>query len=319
MNKQKIITKAGTFDSLKYDAKKGCITATTAFGISATLDFVIRKMNGESSEEALKNSAITGIKNGVSVFAMYVITSQLSRTNVASIFKPSSEALVNTFGDKFAKTIIKIYGVNRVGETTTENAAVKLLQSQALATTVTIIVISLPDAIDLIRRRISAQQMIKNLAVTTGGTIGGVVGGLAGGVAGNAIIPGVGTTVGKVIGSGVGGVLGSYGTEKIMNIFIEDDAEKMMEIIQNVFYEESVNYMASEDEADEVAEQLAMELKGSTLKDMFESDDKEGFARLLICPLFDEIIADRPLVKCPTSEEMRYELKDQLKDVVFIH
>lgn len=315
----KNIAKAGTFDSLKYDSLNGCITATTAFGISTTFDFVIRKMNGESTKDALKESAITGLKSGTVVFAMYVVTSQLARTSAVNIFEPSAEALVNTFGDDFAKTLINVYGINRTGNEATKKAAINLLKNQALATTVAIVVISLPDAVDLIRGRISAEQMIKNLAITTGGAVGGVVGGVAGGAAGNAIMPGVGTTVGKFIGSSAGTLLGSYGTEKVMDIFIKDDAEKMMEIIQNVFYEESINYMASESEADKVAEQLAMELKGSTLKDMFESENKEDFAKLLICPLFENVISERTLVNIPSSEEMRYELKNQLEGVVFIH
>lgn len=313
------ITKAGKIESLIYDSAKGCVTAATAFGISTTLDFAIRNLNGEEWDEALKNSATVGLKTGANAFAIYVITSQLSKANVAKVFEPGAQALVNTFGDDFAKTLIKAYGVNKTTTTGARNAAKQLLQSQTLAATVTIVVISLPDAVDMIRGRISAKQMIKNLAITTASVAGGTIGAIAGSAAGTAIAPGVGSAVGGTIGGVAGGVAAGMGAEALLSIVIEDDAEEMLEIIQNVFHDEAVNYLATEEEAESVAESLSYALTGKTLKDMFESENKEEFASKLICPLFDEIVSKRPIVKMPTSEEMRYELKEQLKGVVFIH
>lgn len=313
------LTKAGNIDSLLYDASKGTVMATTAFGISTTLDFAIRKLNGESWNEAIKNSAMVGLKTGATSFAIYVITSQLSRTGVQNVFTPATSSLIKTFGDDFAKNLVKAYGVNSLTTKSARKAAEKLLNNQALGSVVSIVVITTPDVVDLIRGRISAKQLLKDLAVTTAGVAGGTVGSIAGSAAGTAIAPGVGSTVGGIAGGVIGGAAAGYGAELLLDVFMEDDAELMLQIIQDEFYNLSVDYLVTEDEAELIANELSTQLTGKKLKDMFASEDRNVFAVELMTPLFDSQVSQRSLTKMPTNDEMRYELKNQLSDVVFIH
>ncbi len=313
------LTKAGTIESLTYDAVKGCVSAATAFGISTTLDFALRLYNGENWKDALKESSVFGLKTGAKVFAIAVISSQLAKTKVVTLFKPAAEALVKTFGDDFTNVLLKAYGVNMLTNTAKTNAAVTLLQSQALVQTVTIIVLSVPDVIDLINGRISAQQLLMNLATATAGVVGSTIGGIAGSAAGSAIAPGAGSTVGGIAGGIVGGVIGTYGANAVLHIFYKSDAEKMMDIIQDEFYKYSSDYLVSEKEANSIAEQLKVQLEGDTIKEMFASEERDVFARDLLEPLFEKTLAERAKIKMPSNEEMRYVLKEELQDIVFIH
>ena len=50
----KNIAKAGTVESLTYDAVNGVITASSAFGVTAVITFATSVWNGEDFDKALK-------------------------------------------------------------------------------------------------------------------------------------------------------------------------------------------------------------------------------------------------------------------------
>lgn len=229
----KNLAKAGNIDSLKYDAANGTVSAVSAFGISAVVNFAVNKFNGVSTAEALKSSAIEGLKTGGMAFGSYVISAQLSKTGIMEVFRPSSEALVRTFGDDFANALIQSTGktgVKLTAEQATQQAA-KILRSNALISTVTVVVFSIPDAIDLFQGRISKKQFIKNFAVTAVSVVAGAAGGYVGGALGNLIVPGVGTVPGAVVGSLLFGVAGGWGADVISDYITDDDAEEMYVIV----------------------------------------------------------------------------------------
>lgn len=315
------LAKAGTIESLTYDAINGTVSAGCAFGISSLIVYSVSCLNGATWRDALKTSAIQGAKAGGIAFGTSVIASQLARTNVANIFAPSSEALVNAFGDDFASALLKSVGRETTGLTgsTIKTQAVKVLQNQALTAGVTVVLLSSSDVVDIIRGRISVEQLLKNLAVTTAGVAGGYAGSVLGGMAGTAVAPGIGTTAGSVAGGVVVGGAAGYGAEKLLGIFVKDDAEKMMVIIEDNFLQIAQDYLVNENEANDIADALQKELTGDNLKDMFESNDRNKYAQDLIEPLVVAEISNRKPIKAPTAAEMRAELKDSLKGVVFVH
>lgn len=316
------LAKAGTVESLTYDAVNGTVSAGCAFGISSLITYSVSRLNGVSPKEALKTSAIQGLKAGGVAFGTSIISSQLARTNITKVFVPSSEALVKALGDDFAKALLKSVGkeaINDVPAATIRTEAAKILRSQALTAGVTIVILSAGDVADIVRGRVSAEQLLKNLAVTTAGVAGGYAGSALGGVAGSAIAPGIGTTLGSIAGGVVIGGIAGYGTEKILGIFVKDDAEKMMAIIENNFSQLAQEYLVSEDEAIHIADALQGDLTGNNLKDMFASENQNKYAQELIEPLVVAEISNRETIEPPTAAEMRTELKDSLKGVVFIH
>ena len=312
------LTKAGNIESLKYDATNSCVTALTAFGIGTTLDYVIRIHNGENYKQALKESAIVGLKTGSRAFAISVITLQLAKTSVVNIFTPTSEALVNVFGDKFAEALINAYGINSVGQSS-RTVAVNFLKTQALAQTVMLIVIEIPDVIDMIEGRISGQQLIKNIGVTLAGIVGGTAGYFLGSTLGGGVAPGAGNVIGGLLGSFAGGGLASYLADLGFSAFIIEDAEIMLDIIEEEFYKLCEEYLITEEEGVMIADKIGSLFTPDVLKDMYASKDKHEFAREKLISMFEETITTREKIEIPTDSEMRYELKDSLKGVVYVH
>ena len=317
----KNIAKAGNIDSLKYDAQNGIITASAAVGIGFVLDYAVCMINGDDALEALETASMNSLKTGGVVFCTYVISSQLSKTGLSTALMPASEAIAKALGDDVAKSILNTSGVSTAGLSSAARttAVAKIINSQAIFATVTVVVLSTGDVIDAFQGRISREQLLSNLAVTICSTAGGVGGAYLGGAAGTAIAPGAGTVIGGI----AGGILFSVGSgaaaEYVVGLLYEGDAEKMYDILVEEFQKVGQDYLVTETEAENIASALAEELSDDTLKDMFESDDREKFARELITPLFDNEIAKREPLEMPTEEEIRAELKLNLQGVALVH
>ncbi len=346
----KNLAKAGTVDSLKYDAANGVISAGVAFGISALLNYSICRLNGEDREEAIKDSAKEGLRTGCGVFCAAVIAQQLSKTGLMNAFKPSSEALMEAFGDDFAEKFIKAFGkevlreegakaateaaTKSVAKAATEQAtkeaakntvpsvtkqAAKLLRGEVLVAVVTTIVFTVPDTIDLFRGRISKKQFVKNFAKVAVGVTAGAIGGGLGGALGNLVVPGVGTVPGAIVGSILFGVGGDLAADKIADYITEDDADEMYDITEKEFCSLCEDYMVSETEAKNIVNALNDKLDDNMFKNMYQSENREKYIRMVLVPLFIAEVEKREKIEAPTEEEMRAALKKELKGVVFIH
>lgn len=319
------LSKAGTIESLEYDAANGTVTAACSLGISALLNYSVCRFNGNTKEEAIKQAAEEGLKTGGLVFCSSVIAGQLSKTGIMNVFKPSSEALTKALGKDFSEALIKATGENVVsvsGEATTQTItknAAKVLRSQALTSAVTAVVFSVPDAIDLFNGKISKTQFIKNFSVTATSIVSGAAGGIGGGAVGSAISPGVGTAIGSAFGSLVGGVVGGVAADKVADYIADDDAESMYAIIQDSFAQKCEDYLVTEKEARQIANEFGAMLDDDMYKNMYQSSDRERFADGILLPLFKEKVKKRKTIEEPTEEEMRNNLKAELKGVVFIH
>ncbi len=311
------ITKAGNIDSLIYDAKNGAIISTISMGISFTMDFVLSTLNGNSVEESLKSASLSSLKTGVLTEVIYVLSSQLAKTNAANVFTPISSNLASVLGKNTSDTLVTLFASN--GTKTTTGAVTKVLNSQLLVSAVVLTVMATPDVVDCFKGRISAQQLAINLATLIGGMAGGTVGTIAGGALGNLVVPGAGTTIGAIAGGTAGGIAGSWGTSTLLSTVFTTDAEDMYEIILNKFTSLADSYVITQSEADDLTQQLQSKLQEETLKDMYESDDRDTFANKLLTPLFEKTVKSRKKVTVPTELEVRKSLSNQLSDVVYIH
>lgn len=315
------LTKAGNIDSLKYDATNGAITAAGAFGISFALDFVSCKLNGETTKDATKNAALNGLKTGGYVFATYVISNQLAKTGLKQALAPTTDAIASALGQDVSTALL-----NAIGKDTTTLTAKEItkqvssvLQNQVITTGVVIVVLSLDDVYDLFHGRISKEQLLKNLAVTTVSVAGATVGSIAGSAAGTAIAPGIGTTIGKVAGGIVGGTVSGLAGEKVLSHVYAGDAEEMYDIISAQFQQLGDEYLISEDEGNAITLALQDTLTGDVLKDMYASEDRTTFATDLMEPMFENQIKQREPIDLPSEETVRTEMKATMQEVVYIH
>lgn len=313
----KNIAKAGTVESLTYDAVNGVIIASSAFGVTAIITFATSIWNGESYDNSLKLATYSGLKVGGTAFITSVISSQLSKAGLNSLLVNSSEAIVKVMGSKASAILINSF---RVGSKPIYGAAAmksasKLLRGNAITAGVSFIVLSSVDISNIFRGRISGKQLFKNLT-NTASTVGGGTGGwLAGATLGSAVLPVVGTVVGGVIGSVAVGSLAGKASNSIVGKFIEDDANEMIKIIENVFNDMSTNYLLNKDDAEKVVITLQKELSVKILKDMFSSNDRFKFARDILEPIIENELLTREIVSIISAEDMTNSLKLVLEEI----
>ena len=319
----KNIAKAGTVESITFDAVNGAIIATSAFGISTVLSFATSVWQGEEFEVALKNATYTGLKVGGTTFITAVLASQLSKAGLNSALVGSSEAIVNIMGPKASAMIVNAFrsGTNIYGAAAMKSAA-KMLRGNAITGTVSVVVLSSVDVVNIFRGRISGKQLFKNVANTASTVAGGTagwVGGVAVGATVGSAIPIIGTTIGGFIGGLAGTFAAGTASGKVSNAvlgsFIEDDADEMVAIIENVFQELAVDYLLNQKEAENIVDALKGELTGGTLKDMYASSDRKEFAHNLLVKHIETEIRQRKRIFMPSDKELQKSLRVVLEEI----
>ena len=312
----KNIAKAGTVESLTYDAVNGAIIASTAFGVTAAITLAVNIWNGESFEKSLKNATYSGLKVGGTAFITTVLASQLSKAGLNSALVGSSEAIVAFMGPKASAVLINAFrsGSNIYGAAAMKSAA-KLLRGNVITAGVTVVVLSSFDIANLFRGRISGKQLFKNVTNTATTVTAGYGGWLGGAAIGSAIFPGVGTIVGGLIGSIAAGAVAGKATDAVLGEFIEDDADEMIRIIQNVFSDLAADYLLNQEEAEAIVNNLQNQLDGGKLKDMYSSKDRIIFAKEILQPLILDEVKKRQRIKTLTNEEMTRGLKEVLEEI----
>lgn len=319
----KNIAKAGTVESITFDAVNGAIVATSSFGISAALSFATSIWNGESFDTAIKTATYTGLKVGGTTFVTAVLAGQLTKAGLNSMLVGSSEAIIRVLGPKGSAFLVNAFrsGKNIYGAAAMKSAA-KMLRGNIITNVASVVVLSTGDIINIFRSRISGKQLFKNLAETAASVAGGTAGWMGGAAAGAAIgsvIPIVGTAVGGFLGglagAFAGGSLSSKAANKVLGTFIEDDADEMVCILEKQFEKMAGDYLLSKKEAETVAEILKDELTGSLLKDMFASSDRKRFAERLLADPIKKVVSKRSKIKLPTAEQMQCSLRNVLEEL----
>lgn len=319
----KNIAKAGTIESITFDAVNGAVIATNAFGISAVLSFATSVWNGEDFDVALKNATYTGLKVGGTTFITAVFASQLSKAGLNSALVSSSEAIVNIMGPKASAMLVNAFrsGSNIYGAAAMKSAA-KMLRGNAITGAVSVVVLSSVDVVNIFRGRISGKQLLKNVANTASTVAGGTAGWVGGAAAGAAVgsaVPIIGTAIGGLVGGVLGSFAGGGASSKVSNAvlgtFIEDDAEEMIRIIEKVFQSLATDYLLNQTEVENIVDALKNDLTGRTLKDMYASTDREKFAKDLLIGHIEREVKKRKRIVMPSEEEMQMTLRTILEEI----
>ena len=316
------LTKAGNLTSLRYDAANGIVMAAPVAGITFVLDYLVCANNGMSAKEAAEESAKSAMLSGSAVFAGHMLSSQLMRTKLKSAMAPTAESVAKWLGDDVCREIIKEAGIETAGLTSKQLAerAGKMLSSKAVFNVGIVVVMSIPDAVDLYQGRMSQGQFVKNLAVIVIGMAGTEFGAIAGGIVGNHFVPGVGAKAGEILGAIAGGALGATVADLIGDKVFKDDADAMYAIVSDKFSKYCFEYVTSEKEAEALATELNGKLSENGLKNMFAAEDRDAFADNLIRPMFEKVARERAFKNFPETEyEVRTAMLSGLDGVVFIH
>lgn len=309
------IAKAGTIESLTYDAGTGLIVATSAFGVTALITFATYMWRGEDFKVSLRAATYSGLKVGGVAFITSVVVNQLSRTGFSTLFAGPSNIAAILIGDKTSAIITKAFmpGTELLGAKAMERAA-QILRTNFMSSAVTIVVLTSFDVAEIFRGRISGRQLFKNFASTTVTVVSGSGGWVAGACIGSRIMPGVGTIVGGLVGSIVAGSVAGKLSNKVLSHFIEDDAVEMVRIIEKVFGELAFDYLLNQKEAEACVNILKGKLNGKLLKDVYESHERKEFARNLLIPIIEDVTSRRQMVHEPSDEDKISELERILEE-----
>ena len=96
---------------------------------------------------------------------------------------------------------------------------------------------------------------------------------------------------------------------------MEEDADKMIKIIQDVFTELSSEYLLSAKEAEKSIDKLKDKLDEKVLKNMFASNNREEFARDLLIPIIENETKKRKHISNISTEQMIDEVREILEDI----
>lgn len=313
----KNVAKAGTIESLTYDAVNGVIISSSAMGVTAVITLATNLWNGEDFDKSLKLATCSGLKVGGTAFATTILASQLSKAGLNSALVGSSEAIVTFIGPKASAVLINAFrnGSNIYGAAAMKSAA-KLLRGNAVTAGVTVVVLSSFDIANIFRGRISGKQLFKNLTNTATTVAGGTGGWLGGAALGSAILPGVGTVVGGLVGSIAAGGAAGKATDAILGSFIEDDADAMVKIIQDEFEVLAQEYLLNQKETEKSVDKLGDILDGKLLKDMFASNDRKEFAKNMLIPIIENETKKRKHIGAISDEQMTKCLRDVLENML---
>jgi len=301
------IAKAGTVESITYDAVNGMIIATSAFGITTVLSFAVSVWNGDEIEIALQNAVEEGLKvSGVTLITA-IFAGQLTKAGLNSMLVSVSEGMVKALGTKGYTLLANAFnsGKNIYGAAAMKSIA-KMLRGNIITGVASVAILSTVDVVNVFRRRISGGQLLKNVANTTATTIGGTVGWIAG-----SAIP----IVGQIAGAFIGGALANKATSAVLDNFVEDDADAMVEIIETVFVRITMEYLLTGHEVEDTVNYMSKNISGRELKDMYASDDREYYAKMLILPYVEQKILQREHIKDITAERLQEGLCMALENI----
>ncbi len=319
----KNIAKAGTIESITYDAANGAIIAVTSMGISAVITFATSCWNGDDLEIAAQKAARVGLSVGGTTFATSILAGQMSKTALNSMLVGSSEAVISALGPKASAYLVNAFrsGTNIYGAAAMKSAA-KMLRGNVITGIASIVVLSCGDIADIFQGRISGTQLFKNVSKTTSSVVGGIGGWTAGASLGatiGSVVPGVGTAIGGFVGGIAGSLLGGSAANTVSSVvldkFVEDDANEMIEIIEREFKVLAEEFLVNKTEAESIADKLKENLTGETLKDMYAAENRRKFAREILEPYFVEVVKDREFIYLPSAKEMTAGLKSVLEQL----
>lgn len=285
------IAKAGTIESLVFDAAHGAVIGLSAAGISSTIILAKALWNGEDLDTAIDIAMYSGIQAGGIAFVTSVVSSQVTKTGVGNLLTKPSNELVKLLPSTVRKQLLTAIraGAPIYGAAASKNLA-KLLRGNFITQVVTVLVLSSKDIWHYAQGKISGKQLFKEVTILVIGLIGG-------GVVGTLLAPlgPVGIIIGGIIGNG----LSSEAMRRILNQFIEDDAVKLIEIVNSRLTILANEYLLNKCELDLVVEVLRGCLVYSKLLEMYASKDRIIFADELVEKCITSVIIWRTNIFIP--------------------
>lgn len=319
------IARAGNVDSLKYDAKNSAVTSGYAFAIGFVISYAKSTWDGENTRTALDMAVKTGLQTAATSFISSVVAAQLLRTQMArqgTVF--FREGLRHAAKTKVGRVTIQKIASASLGKVVSGGAAVnhvaKLLRSNVITGVVTTTVLTLPDVYRAaLKNNTSWAQVSKNLLVNASGVAAGTAGWMGGAVAGAALgsaVPILGTFVGAATGGVVGAVAAGWGGSTagkyLLDHLIEDDAKKMLEIVQEGLVLIADDYLMTQAEFDAFSDRVSRKLTTDLLREMYAQENRQKFVADKFEAYCEELVRTRPPVAAPSEQVVRQFINEMI-------
>lgn len=310
------IAKAGTVESLTYDAVNGLQLASSAMGITALLTFAVSVWQGKSKADALDAACFSGICVGGIAWVTSILTSQVGRTGMENSLRAGTDWVVKQMSPKVVNALANAFrNGNNIYGASAANHVSKLLRGQLAVTVVVTAVLSVDDFIALFSREISGTQAFKNICKTGAGVAGGSAGAWGGAAAGAAFGP-----VGAVVGGIIGGAAGGWGASTVANAgldaVIDDDSVDIEKLMNQTFGQLGEDYLLSEEEAHAaIADFRTLDME-KTIRAIYAADDREQYTHALMQPFFERVASQRPPVFRPPRKKLAAATEKVLEQLV---
>lgn len=312
------LCKPGTIESLKYDVTTGAINCSFALGISFLTTFIFAYSKNNNKIEAMQYAIASGVQVfGLSFFA-HILTQQVARTELTKQLIPLSNYIAQKMGYKTVQTIVNsirtMAGKTAISGTVAMKQLSKIFRNNVVSSIITLVVFSVPDTYNLLKKRLSAAQYTKNMLSLVGtiatagsGTVAASVAATKiGAVTGTTIAPGIGTAIG-IAGGLAGGVAGGVAIKALGDYIKEDDTVILSRlfnaVVENLIYE----YMLSESEINELIKELNT-ITAKEFKELFTVvmaiRKQEKIIEDYLRHYFEKIIRKRPVLPAPKPEDI---------------
>ncbi len=308
------LAKAGTVESITYDAATGAINCLSVFGISSIVTFAQVYWATKDYKKAAKSAIFTGIQVYGMAFAGGVIASQISRTGFVTMLNPLTSEISKAVSPKMAQEIVNAFralaGKKAIYGAAAQKSFAKFLGSTAITQSIMFFVFSVPDTYKLISGKMSGAQYFKNMTALGAsflGAIGGtaIAGSAIGKVAGGAINKKAGAAIGMVAGTLCGATCGAAAKE-INNLLHEDDAIITARMFNAILLNQFIEYMVTEKEQDKIISLLNEDEKPlqELQRELLKSKSQEKDIIRYLEPKIKKIIGERGLVSAEDEERM---------------
>ena len=264
----KNLAKAGTFESITFDAVTGAINCTAIGGISALVSFGVTYWRTKDIKEASENALSTGVKVFGASFIGGILTAQLARTAAPTVLQPISDVIARTLGPANVQTFINalrtLQGKTAIYGAAANNSFIRALQSSAISQGVFFIVFSAADTYRLMGNKISGSQYAKNIFSLAAGMSGAAASSIAAGEIGRRMGKKINPKLGQAIGFAAGlagGMASSIAAHAIGNLFKEDDSVISGRLMNAVLCNMAYDYLMSEEEMERLVEILGAHKK----------------------------------------------------------
>ena len=264
----KNLAKAGTFESITFDAVTGAINCTAIGGISALVSFGVTYWRTKDIKEASENALSTGVKVFGASFIGGILSAQLARTAAPTVLRPISDVIARTLGPANVQTFINalrtLQGKTAIYGAAANNSFIRALQSSAISQGVFFIVFSAADTYRLMGNKISGSQYAKNIFSLAAGMSGTAASSIAAGEIGRRMGKKINPKLGQAIGFAAGfagGMVSSIAAHAIGNLFKEDDSVISGRLMNAVLCNMAYDYLMSEEEMERLVEILGAHKK----------------------------------------------------------